>query len=258
MRNLIVGCGFVGSRLARVLVERGEDIVAVTRSGVSIEGVESIERDVTDDALELPDADRVFYLVSAGGRDVDAYRKAYVEGMRNTLDALDATEDVSLVYSSSTGVYETDDGSWVDEETKIEPTKERTRVLLRAEDVARENGGTAVRFGGLYGEGRVGVDRYLGDVTVKAGYLNLIRGEDAATALLSADEGNDNLYVAVDNEPVHRHDLARWMAEETGRSVGNLVKETRKPNKRCSNQRLRSTGWEPEYPTYREGYAPLL
>jgi nucleoside-diphosphate-sugar epimerase len=255
MRNLIVGCGFVGTRLARVLVERGEDVVAVTRSGVSIEGVESIERDVTDDALELPETDRVFYLLSAGGRDVDAYRSAYVEGLQNTLDA---TGDASLVYSSSTGVYETEDGSWVDEETTIEPTKERTRVLLRAEEVARDAGGTVVRFGGLYGEGRIGVERYVGDVTVKSGYLNLIRGEDAATALLSADEGDEDLYVAVDNESVHKHDLARWMAEQTGRTVGNLVDETRTPNKRCSNEHLRSTGWTPEYPTYREGYAPLL
>jgi nucleoside-diphosphate-sugar epimerase len=256
MRNFIVGCGFVGTRLARVLVERDEDVVAVTRSGVSIEGVKSIERDVTDDALELPETDRVFYLVSAGGRDVDAYRSAYVEGLRNTIEAIPS--DASLVYSSSTGVYETEDGSWVDEETRIEPTKERTRVLLEAEELAREAGGTAVRFGGLYGEGRIGVERYVGDTTVKAGYLNLIRGEDAATALLSADEGDEDLYVAVDNEPVHRHDLARWFAEQTGRPVGELLEETRKPNKRCSNERLRSTGWTPRYPTYREGYAPLL
>lgn len=255
MNNLIVGCGFVGSRLARELVRRDEDVFAVTRSGVSIEGVESLERDVTDSSLELPEADRVFYLVGAGGRDVEAYRAAYVEGMRNTLDAVG---DASLVYSSSTGVYETEDGSWVDEETPIEPTKERTRVLLEAEELARDNGGTTVRFAGLYGEGRVGVERYVGDTSVKAGYLNLIRGEDAATALLAAGEGEDDLYVAVDNEPVHRHDLARWLAEETGRPVGELVEETRTPNKRCSNERLRSTGWEPEYPTYREGYAPLL
>jgi len=255
MRNLIVGCGFVGSRLAGLLVERGEDVVAVTRSGVSIDGVESIERDVTNPSLELPEADRVFYLVGAGARDVEAYRAAYVEGMRNTLDA---TRDASLVYSSSTGVYETEDGSWVDEETPIEPTKERTRILLEAEELARDAGGTTVRFAGLYGEGRVGVERYVGETTVKAGYLNLIRGEDAATALLAADKGDDDLYVAVDNEPVHRHDLARWLAEQTGRPVGELVDETRTPNKRCSNERLRSTGWEPEYPTYREGYAPLL
>ena len=253
--NLIVGCGFVGKRLARVLVESGEDVVAVTRSGVSIDGVESTKRDVTDPSLELPEADRVFYLVGAGARDVDAYRKAYVEGMRNTLDA---TGDASLVYSSSTGVYETGDSSWVDEETPIDATKERTHVLLEAEELARENGGTTVRFAGLYGEGRVGVERYVGDTKVKAGYLNLIRGEDAATALLAAHEGADDLYVAVDDEPVHRHDLARWLAEQTGRPVGKLVEETRTPNKRCSNERLRSTGWTPEYPTYREGYAPLV
>lgn len=253
MRNVIVGCGFVGKRLARILVERGEEAVAVTRTGVSLGGVESVERDVTDADLNLPDADRVFYLVSAGGRDADAYRAAYVEGLRNTLAATEAP----VVYSSSTGVYETDDGSWVDEETEVEPTEERTRVLLRAEELARERG-TAVRFGGLYGEGRVGVGRYLGDTTVKSGYLNLIRGEDAATALLAAHEGDDDLYVAVDNEPVHRHELARWMSERVGRPHGELVDETRSPNKRCSNERLRSTGWTPEYPTYREGYAPLL
>jgi nucleoside-diphosphate-sugar epimerase len=254
--NLIVGCGFVGKRLARVLVESGEDVVAVTRSGVSIDGVESTKRDVTDPSLELPEADRVFYLVSAGGRDVGAYRAAYTEGLENTVEA--TPPDADLVYSSSTGVYETEDGSWVDEETEIDATKERTRVLLEAEEVAQKNHGTVVRFAGLYGEGRVGVERYVGDTKVKSGYLNLIRGADAATALLAADEGTDDLYVAVDDEPVHRHDLARWMAEETGRHVGELLEETRTPNKRCSNERLRSTGWEPEYPTYREGYAPLL
>ena len=252
MHNAVVGCGFVGERLARSLVERGEDVVAVTRSGVSLDGVESLERDVTE-TYQLPDVDRVFYLVSAGGRDADAYRAAYVDGLRNTLEATDAP----VVYSSSTGVYETDDGSWVDEDTGIEPTTERTRVLLRAEELARERG-TAVRFGGLYGPGRVGVKRYLGDTTVKAGYLNLIRGVDAASALLAAYEGGDDLYVAVDDEPVDRHELARWMSEQTGRPHGELVEETRSPNKRCSNKRLRSTGWKPTYPTYREGYVPLL
>ena len=255
MRNVIVGCGFVGTRLARNLIEDGQNVVAVTRSGISIEGVESIERDVTDDDLELPDADRIFYLVSAGGRDADAYRAAYVDGLRNTL----ATTDAPLVYSSSTGVYETDDGSWVDEETRVEPTTERTRVLLRAEELVRErDDGTVVRFGGLYGPGRIGVERYLGDTTVKAGYLNLIRGVDAASALLAAHEGDDDLYVAVDDEPVDRHELARWMSERVGRPHGELVDETRSPNKRCSNERLRSTGWTPEYPTYREGYVSLL
>lgn len=253
MHNTIVGCGFVGKRLARSLLKDGEDVVAVTRSGVSIEGVESLKSDVTDSPLELPETDRLFYLVSAGGRDTYAYRTAYVEGLRNTLEATDAP----VVYSSSTGVYETDDGSWVDEETEIEPTEEKTRVLLRAEELARERG-TAVRFGGLYGKGRVGVERYVGDVTVKSGYLNLIRGVDAASALLAAEEGDEDLYVAVDDEPVERHELARWMSEQTGRQHGELIDETRSPNKRCSNDRLRSTGWEPEYPTYRDGYAPLL
>lgn len=120
--SLIVGCGYVGSELARQLVDRGDEVVAVTRSGVSIDGVESAERDVTDAGLELPTADRVFYLVSAEAREPDAYRSAYVEGLRNTVAAVG--DGTTLVYGSSTGVYGTDEGSWVDETTPIEPTTE--------------------------------------------------------------------------------------------------------------------------------------
>lgn len=253
--SLIVGCGYVGSTLARRLVDNGQDVFAVTRSGVDIDGVASLERDVTDPPLDLPDVDHAYYLVSAGSRDSEGYRSAYVDGLSNTIDALD---DAILVYGSSTGVYEVDDGSWVDEETALSPASDRSRILLEAETVARDAGGTVVRFAGLYGPGRTGENRYLDDARVPAGFLNLLHRDDAATSLIAARDGPDDTYLAVDDEPVHRHELAQWLADYTGRPTGTLVDTTERSNKRCSNARLRSTGWVPDYPTYREGYAHAL
>jgi len=249
----IVGCGYVGEELARRLDT--DDVYAVTRSGVDIDGVESLRRDVSE-TYDLPDVDRVFYLVSSDSRDPEGYRRAYVEGMRNTLDAVG--EDTDVVYSSSTGVYDVGDGSWVDESTPLgEPTGRRA-ALVDAEDLTRDSGGTVVRFAGLYGEDRFWAEKYLGDSTVRGGYTNLLRREDAAASLLAAANGGHDTYVAVDDEPVHRHELARWLSDRTGRPHGELVDEVSGRNKRCSNDRLRSTGWEPEYPTYREGLEPLL
>lgn len=256
MTTLVVGCGFVGTALARNLAVAGERVVGVARSGVDVRGVESLARDVTDSDLSLPAADRAYYLVGAGSRNVDAYRRAYVTGLEHTLDALGP--DTDLVYASSTGVYDVKDGSRVDEDTPVERTDERTAVMLDAEDIAHVAGGTVVRLAGLYGAGRLPGDRYLDGARVPAGHLNLLHRDDAATALVAAAEGERDLYLAVDDEPVHRHDLARWLAAETGRDVGDLVDAVERSDKRCSNERLRGTGWRPRYPTFREGYRAAL
>ncbi len=258
VHHLIVGCGYVGGELARRLRSRGETVTAVSRTGVDVDGVDSLEVDVTEPPLDLPDdVDRCYYLVSSGSRgDADAYRRAYVEGQRNTLNALPDT--VEYLYSSSTGVYDTNDGSSVDEETPLEPDTPAREVMVEAEAVALDAGGSVVRFAGLYGPDRLSADRYLDGSRVPGGYLNLLRRGDAATAATAALEGGHSLYVAVDDEPVHRHELSRWLAEYTGRDPGELVDEPARSNRRCRNERLRSTGWRPEYPSYREGFADLL
>jgi hypothetical protein len=131
-------------------------------------------------------------------------------------------------------------------------------VLRDAEEVARAAGATVVRFAGLYGPDRLGLDRYLDGARVPAGHLNLLHRDDAATALVTALAGDRNLYLAADDEPVHRHDLSRWLADRTGRDAGRLVSETARSDKRCANDRLLSEGWDLRYPTFREGYDAVL
>lgn len=247
--------------------------------------VEAVRADATDPASlsALPDADTVVFAASSGGRGAAAARAVYVEGLRNVVEEYGdrAVPPERLVYTSSTGVYGDHDGDWVDEGTPIEPTTEKTRVLAAAERVALEGAsdvgidGTVARFAGLYGPDRYRLERYL-EGPVTAGFLNMVHRDDAAGAiryLLEADLARGEPVVVVDDEPVDKHAFADWLADECGvdrpekRSkaeriaAGDLsaAAERRiRTSKRCSNDRLRSLGYEFAYPTFREGYRDAI
>src|SRR5438874_393225 len=91
---LIAGCGYVGSALARMRVERGDNVFGLRRTPIDMPaGVVAISADlaVPRTLAELPaELDVVVYAASPGGRDEAYYRTAYVEGLRNLLRALEA------------------------------------------------------------------------------------------------------------------------------------------------------------------------
>lgn len=62
----------------------------------------------------------------------------YVDGLRTVVEQFGGRDDPpeQLVYTSSTGVYGDHDGDWVDEETPLDPTTEKTAALVDAERVA--------------------------------------------------------------------------------------------------------------------------
>ena len=288
MNVVIVGCGYVGLELAEPLAGRDHDVTGVRRSDAGLEAVESVDdrvdavrADATDaeSLAALPDADAVVFAASSGGRGAEAARDVYVDGLANVIEEYGSREAVPdrLVYTSSTGVYGDHDGGWVDEETAIDPTTEKTRVLAEAERVAVETAaesgidGTVARFAGLYGPDRYRLERYLkGPIT--AGYLNMVHRDDAAGAvryLLEADAARGEPVLVVDDEPVDKHAFADWLADECGvarpekRSKAERIAdgdlsaaaERRiRTSKRCANDRLRALGYEFSYPTFREGY----
>ncbi len=286
MRVALLGCGYVGIELGRQLLEAGHEPIGVRRSPEGIDaveavGIEAVRADVTDrDELErVPDADRVVFAASSGGRGSDAAREIYVEGLRTAIEAFGGRESPPdrLIYTSSTGVYGDHGGDWVDEETPIEPTTEKTRVLAEAERIAVEEAaeygiaGTVARYAGLYGPDRYRLERYV-EGPVTEGYLNMVHREDAAGAvryLLCEDLARGEVVQAVDDEPVSKHAFADWLADECGvvapekrtkeerLAAGDLSEPARRrilTSKRCSNAKLRGLGYEFAYPTFREGY----
>ncbi|NHN47452.1 SDR family oxidoreductase [Halostella sp. JP-L12] len=290
MNVAILGCGYVGLELGRQLRERGHEVVGVRRSDGGIEaveraGLEPVRADVTDrdDLDRVPDADALVFAASSGGRGADAARRVYVEGLRTVVNAFGerSSPPERLVYTSSTGVYGDHGGDWVDEATPLEPTTEKTEVLVEAERIARETAaehgidGTVARFAGLYGPDRYRLERYV-EGPVTEGYLNMVHRDDAAGAvryLLEGDLARDEAVLVVDDEPVSKWEFADWLAAECGEDPpekrtkaerladGTLSETARRrlrTSKRCSNDRLRSLGYEPAYPTFREGYAAAI
>ena len=285
MRVAVLGCGYVGLELGRQLADDGHDVVGVRRSDEGLAairdaGFAAVRADVTDpdDLEDVPDADALVFAASASGRAAAAARATYLDGLRTCVDHFGSRDESPerLVYTSSTGVYGDHDGEWVDEETPVEPAGERGEILLEAERIARSGSaaGTVVRFGGLYGPDRYRLERYL-EGPVTAGHLNVIHRDDAAGAvrfLLERDAARD-VVVAVDDEPVDKWAFADWLADECG--VERPPKETvaervdrgdlsdaavhrLRADKRCSNAKLRSLGFEFEYPTYQDGYRDAI
>ncbi|MFB6252198.1 MAG: SDR family oxidoreductase [Halobellus sp.] len=285
-RVVIVGCGYVGLELGRQLREASHEVTGVRRSDAGLDavadtGLNPQRADATDPGslAALPDADWVVFAASSGGRGAAAAREVYVEGLRNVIDAYaarDATPD-RLVYTSSTGVYGDHDGAFVDEDTPIDPTTEKTAVLAEAERIAIEDAaaagidGTVARFAGLYGPDRYRLDRYI-EGPVTEGYLNMVHRDDAAgaiTFLLESDLARDSVVLVADDEPADKWTFADWLAAECGveappkrtiqerlaaQDLSEAATRRLQTSKRCDNGRLRDLGYEFAYPTFRKGY----
>jgi len=143
--------------------------------------------------------------------------------------------------------------------------------------------GIVLRYGGLYGPG-TGIapggeqvdmirKRRFPVVGDGAGVWSLVHVDDAAAATVAAlERGAPGIYNVVDDEPAAVRDwlpalaaavgakpprrLPRWLARlAAGEAVTTLMTET------CgaSNAKARSElGWQPAYPTWREGFRAAL
>lgn len=271
MRVLIAGCGYVGTALGLQLAEAGHEVLGLRRDPSSLPApITPIAAHLTRDngLAKVPtDVDAVAYCVSSGGRDRDAYLAAYVEGQERLADHLGATArtDLRWVFTSSTAVYGQTDGSDVDEDSPTEPTSDTAQVLLRAEAVARSVGGTVLRLAGIYGPGRTRlIDQVRdGEATCPPppSWTNRIHREDCAGALahILALADPDPVYVGVDDDPAERCEVLRWLAERLGAPEPEPGPPSRRGgNKRARNDRLRGSGYELRYPSFRDGYAEML
>jgi len=278
MTRLIFGCGYLGQRVGQRWLERGERVVAVTRSADSAEhlaglGFEALIADVTrpETLGQLPAAETVLYAVAYGRDNSLSRTQVQVDGLRAALDAL-RQPPRRLVYVSSTSVYGQCQGGWVDEDTPCQPDREQGRVALAAEEVVRSHpvspNAVVLRLAGLYGPGRIPFLRDLADgrpLAVAAdAVVNLIHVDDAAEVVLAAAERAEppvTLLVS-DGHPVLRREFYRHLAELLGLGPPTFLdaKPADAPSRRgFGNKRVRNTkmldllGVRLRYPTYREG-----
>src|SRR5262245_3074000 len=135
-QKLIIGCGYVGRRVARKWLEAGNVVHALTRTADHAEelreiGVHPILGDVIN-AAGLADFPRVGTVLYAVGLDRNAghsQREVYVEGLANVLARI-APPWPKFIYLSSTSVYGQNAGEWVDEESACRPESTNGQVCL--------------------------------------------------------------------------------------------------------------------------------
>ena len=282
---LILGCGYVGERLAGACLARGMRVVTTTRRKERAEDLEAlgVEALVVAAPADLPDQ-----LVASVSAVVDSIPLTRSEqGMHASqvdwlpLFARKATALRWAGYLSTTAVYGNASGAWVDEGHACHPISERGIERLAAERCWLECRLPAevFRLAGIYGPGRNLISR------LKAGgyravqwqpprWSNRIHVDDIVSALMAAMETPrpGRIVNLADDEPLphadHATELARLidapkprvLSEQEGeRDLSPMALEFFRDDKRISNRLLHDELLPAlKYPSFRDAVAELI
>ncbi len=213
---LIVGCGDVGKRVAKLARAAGKQVSATFRlpeQAAMLEefGILPVAADLDQPGpiAGLPTRGAtVFYFVPPpGGGEIDTRVRVFCGSIEP------GEEPDRIIYISTSGVYGNTGADWVTEETPVRPQTARARRRLDAETLLRGWGrahGVAVivlRVTGIYGPGRFPLDRLRAGQPVlreeEAPYTNRIHADDLAQVCLAAAERGDdgNLFNVSDGHP---------------------------------------------------------
>lgn len=281
MHGLIIGCGYLGRRVARHWLDAGRQVSALTRSPetadrFSADGIRPIIGDVTrpETLADLPAADVLLWAVGYDRAAGPTQHEVYVDGLQNALDALRGRVG-RMLYVSSTSVHGQSDGSWVDENSPTEPATESGRICLAAEQALTDWSAASgmpsliLRLAGIYGPGRLlaridGLMRGEPLAGSPDAWLNLIHVDDAAGVAASfSTSAHSGVVLVSDDRPVTRAEfyshLARLLDAPAPTFDASIIGRTSGLNKRCRNARLRRDGlFELRYPDYTRGLVAAI
>ncbi len=273
---LIAGCGFVGLPLARNFADAGWETHAITASECSaaklrVEPFQVYALDIRQSGvfrqLVRNSFDVVIHCASSGRGNGDDYETVFYHGSQNLLGNVQSGR---FIFTSSTSVYGQTDGAQVDELSAANPTRETGQILRKTEDlVVATGGGIVARLAGLYGPGRcVPLGKLRDGSAIIEGdgtrVMNLLHQSDAAGALqFLAETGTPGIFNVVDDLPVTQAEWYRYVCDALSKPLPrtgspDLSRKRGWSSKSVSNRKLRALGWEPKYPTFKQGLRTLL
>jgi len=286
-RILIFGAGFSGLHIGEACAKAGAIVFGTTRDTGKFEqfnkaGITPLIFD--GETIEQPGVDALqiaTHLVIS----VAPPRKEDTQSPDATVDpVLGALGDHVLSevapklkwigYLSTVGVYGNHDGAWIDEETPVAPSSERSRQRVRAEQEwlalgEREKLPVAIfRLSGIYGPGRNALktaDEGKARRLVKEGQVfNRIHVGDITTAVkASAEKKVGGIFNITDNEPAPPQDVVAFAHELMGKEpppevdfetadLSPMARSFYGENKRVSNAKSKTVlGVEYAWPDYR-------
>ncbi len=286
-RVLIVGCGDIGRRVARLWGARGAAVFGLSRSPggagrVSRCVVVPVKADLDDRATlgALPTRGALVYYFAPPPAEgsTDPRARAFADAVPR------GDEPEKLVYMSTTGVYGDLKGGWATEETPAVPETDRGRRRLDAENVlfawGRERSVPVVvlRVAGIYGPGRIPVEAIRRGTPVldeaQSPFTNRIHADDLARVCVAAAERapGGRIYNVSDGIPGTITEYFHAVADRLGlpRAPTAGLEEARKvlsqgllsylcESRRIDCRRMREElGVALRYPTLAEGLAASL
>ena len=259
-RIFIFGLGYTAGRLAAVLEAEGREVISTGRNGTLSFDDEGAVR------MALADADQVLSSVPPGGEGLDPVLERYGSALAGK----------PLTYLSSTGVYGDTQGAWVDETAALVGSGGTGRRTARAEADAEwlALGARVLRLPGIYGPGRSALDRVREG---RAHRINLpdqvfsrVHVDDIVAGAVLALDGPAGAYNLADDEPCSQNAVIEHACRLLGlplpplqsmdqAGLSPMARAFYAENRRVANRKARRViGWNPRYPTYREGLAALL
>lgn len=289
---LLVGPGWLGAAVASHLATRGATVGVLRRTpGAADDPIIAVTGDIATAAmgpselaqlrsaiaraLPAPITHLVVCVAPSRARG-DDYR-LYPAAAAGAAALATALGIESVLYVSSTGVYDRQDGSEVTERTTIEPHDARVQALYDAEQriatVAEHGQATVhiVRAAGLYGPQRDPAARLL-DPTFAAGdvWCNFSWRDDVVSAiahlLLHDRAPGVRVFNCADGTPLRASAIAATLAGRAsdaavGRSTDGqpaptdaaVLMRRGRSNQRVNVDALMATGWRPAAPTVYDG-----
>ncbi|MCU7959540.1 MAG: SDR family oxidoreductase [gamma proteobacterium symbiont of Bathyaustriella thionipta] len=227
---LIIGCGYVGRRLASRLLAEQVSVSAIVRSEKSRDqllaaGIEAYALDL-DDTPEtfVPGAhQQVFYLLPPPRSGLqDSRTQACIDCFARH------GQPQKLLYLSTTGVYGDCQGNWVSEEQPLRPTAERAKRRLHAETQWlnwQQHNQTAIRIvrvAGIYGPDRLPLARLEKGLPLlkesQSPWMNRIHVDDLVSVLIAAMQSpaQARIYNASDGHPGSMNQYFNAIADRAG------------------------------------------
>ncbi len=224
---LIVGCGYIGRRVAALLQARHCHVTGIVRSPESVAELKAHDIDGIcadlDTWIPAVVADVIYYFApppGVGSRDTR---------MTRFLAAIDkARPPRRIIYISTSAVYGDCNGAWITEQQPVNPTTGRGQRRLDAERQLiawAEAQGTQwiiLRVPGIYGPGKLPLERLRKGLPVlraqDSPWTNRIHGDDLAGICVAAMQSRqaNTVYNVSDGHPSNMTDYFFRVADAAG------------------------------------------
>ena len=274
----VIGCGFLGSKIARHLNKTAQVTVTATNRtkqesrralGFECELLKVGDPGAYYQFIENQDGISICMGPTGIGETTEErYRKTYESDLNALVEAFkqrNAIRHTHITYISSTAVYGEQFGSVVDEQTICDLSHPANQILHKAEQevLSLSNSSTTVavlRLGSLYDEQRNVLDIFKGLAGKRATEVGRfatawVHTEDVARAVQFAYESNlSGIYNVNNDMMLSWQEIGDQISECEGLApiLWNTAADSshRITNAKSSNQKLKREGFDFKHPTF--------